>query len=92
MFNRIIHASAKQKKDLFEKKWPTKKQENIPCTCKKTVVMVDKSTSTDDIIQRKKEQKVLEKFKKHLEEKKKINALFKEHIGSPRNVDEIEDE
>lgn len=91
MFQSIIYESTKQKKDLFKQKWPTKKQEIIPCTYK-NVVMIDKSTSTDDLIKQKKEQKVLEKFKKQQEEKKKINALFKEHIGSPRNVDEIEDE
>ena len=54
--------------------------------------MVNKSTSTEDLEKKIKERKMLEKFKKKTLEKQKQSNLFKQVIGSPRNVDDIEDE
>lgn len=55
-------------------------------------VMCDKSTSTEDLVKKEKERKILEKFKKQTLEKQEKAELFKQVLGSPRNTHDIEDE
>uniref|UniRef100_A0A6C0CSS4 Uncharacterized protein n=1 Tax=viral metagenome TaxID=1070528 RepID=A0A6C0CSS4_9ZZZZ len=55
--------------------------------------MIDKSTDTIDLVKKEREKKLLEKFKKQTETKKKQAELFKQVIGTPKAViDDIEDE
>ena len=54
--------------------------------------MCDKSTSTEDLVKKEKERKILEKFKKQTKKKQEKADLFKKVLGSPRNVEEVEDE
>ena len=55
--------------------------------------MIDKSTDTIDLVKKEKERKLLEKFKKKTETRKKQAELFKQVIGTPKAViDDIEDE
>ncbi len=61
-------------------------------TSTENILMCDKSTSTEDLVKKEKERKILEKFKKQTKKKQEKADLFKQVLGSPRNVEEVEDE
>lgn len=89
MFNNIMNAAIKNK---LNNKNNQKLKIIIETNTNKKPLMIDKSTDTKDLEKIAKEKKILNKFKKNIEKKKAQSKLFSQVIGSPRNVEEIEDE
>ena len=76
----------KQRNDVWSSNYTHKS------TSTDIIVMCDKSTSTEDLVKREKERKILKKFQKETKKKQEQAELFKQVLGSPRNIEEIEDE
>lgn len=89
MFNNIIKSCVEEKQRQFRTRRVILNNNSI---INNKPVMVDKSTSTEDLVKQAKEKKKLEKFKKSVQQKNNQSALFKEVLGEPRNVEEVEDE
>ena len=100
MLQNIIRADINNKKkyyannNLFKTKKTVKKATSITDNSTQTSnpIMCDKSTSTEDLVKKEKERKLLEKFKKETLKKQQQADLFKQVLGTPRNIQEIEDE
>lgn len=88
MFNNIIQSCIEDKRRQSQKRIVIRNQNIV----NNKPTMVDKSTSTADLVKQAKEKKKLEKFKKTIQEKNNQSALFKEVLGEPRNIEEVEDE
>lgn len=108
MLKNIIHADIKLKKRYYNPKIKSNNIDIKSSSCKSSqidnhsmsnkststenIIMCDKSTSTEDLVKKEKERKILEKFKKETKKKQKQAELFKQVLGSPRNIEEVEDE
>ena len=98
MFQNIIQAEIENKKKYHKikkvKKKENERKKNTHSASTQTYfnLMCDKSTSTEDLVKQEKERKILEKFKKETKKKQKQAELFKQVLGTPRNIEEVEDE
>lgn len=86
--NIISHSIAEKKLHSKHIRLPTV----LKTDANKDVTMHDKSTSTEDLEKIIKERKILERFKSQVSKRKEQAAVFKQFIGSPKHVEEIEDE